>query len=777
MTLAGLRRAAPVLLLGGCFLRLSHWGAPLTGDEAYTLRNYAAGTVEQIRSIYNAPNNHVLLSLLLRGIDRAWPQDLVESMADPRPLQAPSLLASMGSLFFFYLSAALLAGPAVALIASAAFAGAYWHLLYSHMLRGYSLACLLSLVSLWLLLQASLRRRRWALWALPAFLAAGHYVLPTNVLYTAALAAWTAWLLRTRKPSARTLKGKNAKAPPRAPAVLTPWQGAAVLAAAGALTYWAYRPMWEELRAGSAAATLPWREALTCVPARLKEWLLVSSRAASGAAVFAAASLAGLVWALGRRGRLRRTAVLCACSLFIPLAASTVMRAPVLPVRFYTGALPFWCLALALGLYGLAAGRRRALALPRRRLPLLWAVAAGAALLARLPEAAAFRDWNRGVDPRKAILEIIARTSEEDDFSVVYTHVGDDGEATGQLDWEYYGFAGGLEPHFYIHRFRAPAYASPKRVYILAGTRERALQAAADSFMDPWLAARLKENGRQGRIGFYETAVDEAVLKAYREAAERSTGLAKVQALVGLAGEASRRKDFAKAAELLERAKALRPEDPRVRYQLGMARYMLLDDRRAAEELRWCVEKDSENVHAALYLGDAYAGMGRDQEALRWYGWFFEPGHPSGVWMFRDRSTLGAEAVKKGRGRVALDLSSPMGLERAAKDYFFKGSFERCQLLVSRAERLEPTFDRRAGLAMSMGKQHLYAEAIRQLQRYLKDGENREYRLFLARELMLKNRHEEAREQIRRLLELDPSFEPALKARADLVRKTGRPWS
>lgn len=772
MTFPALRRLAWVLILGACFLRLSHWGASVTGDEAYTLRNYAAGTVAQIRSIYNAPNNHVLLSLFLRGIDQLWPKDLVESMADHRPLQAPSVLASMGSVVLLYLCAALLAGPAVALIAAALFAGTYWHLLYSHMLRGYSLACFFNLLSLWLLLQAVLRRRRWALWTLPVSLAAGHYTLPSNALHTAALCVWVLWLLRGRKPSARTLKGKNAKFV--LPPAIRLWEGAALLAAAGALTYWAYKPMWEEFRAGSAAATLPWGEALGSIPARLKEWLLVCGREAWFAAAFAAGALASLAWALRRRGRLKRAALLCAAGLFVPLAVSAILRAPVLPVRFYTAGLPFWCLALALGMYGLACSRRAALALPRRRLPIMWAGAAVAALLAQAPQALAFRAWNGGVDQRRAILEIIARTPDEDDFAVVYTHPGDDGEATGQLDWEYYGFAGGLEPHFYIHRFRAPAYASPKRFYILAETRERALLAAADSYMDPWLAASLKETGRQGRIGFFEAKVDDKILADYRAAAEKGAGLGKVQALAGLAAEAARRQDYARAAELLERAKALRPDDPRVRYQLGMARYLLLDDKRAAEEFSWCVTKDTENVHAALYYGDALAGLGRDEESLRWYNWFNEPGHPAGVWMFRDRSKIGAEAVKKGRGRVSHDFSSPAAIERTAKDYFFKGSFERCQLIVARAERAEPTFERRAGLAMSMGKQHLYAGAIRQLQRYLKDGEHREYMLFLSRELILKNRDEEARGPIRRLLEMDPAYEPALKAREELVRKTGK---
>lgn len=253
MSLRALRRLAWGLVAGACLLRLAHWGASVTGDEAYTLRNYAAGSVAQIRSIYNAPNNHVLLSLLLRGIDQSWPQDLVESMADPRPLQAPSVLASMGAVLLLYSCAALLAGPAAALIASAAFGAAYWHLLYSHMLRGYSLACFFNLLSLWLLLQALLRRRAWALWALPAAVAAGHYTLPSNALYTAALALWAAWVLRARKPSARTLKGKNAKAPP-APPPLSALSGLAVLAAAGGLTYWAYAPMWAELRAGSSAS-------------------------------------------------------------------------------------------------------------------------------------------------------------------------------------------------------------------------------------------------------------------------------------------------------------------------------------------------------------------------------------------------------------------------------------------------------------------------------------------------------------------------------------------
>lgn len=764
-----LRRAAAVVLLGACLLRWSHWGAPVTGDEAYTLRNYAGSDVAKIRSTYNAPNNHILLSLLLRGIDRLSGKALVGSMADPRPLQVPSLLAATGAVVLLHACAGLLAGPAAALLASAAFATAYWHLLYGHMLRGYSLACFWNLLALWLLLQWLLRRRRWALAALPPVLAAGHYTLATNVLYSAALVLWGAWSIGRIRAAGASPKKRRKPASGSSPPTLL--ELAAAVVVAGILSAWAYAPAWKQLREASLAASIPMGMALSAAGDRIFEALKVCGNSALSSCLFAGAAMAGLAAACSRRGRGGRAAALCAAMLFVPPALSVAAGMPVLPSRVYTAALPFWALSLALGMRAAAGWIRLRLRWRRRALGHACLAGAGILLAFGAPQAGAYWAWNRGVDPRRVLLEIISRASREDDFAVAYAFPE---KEEPRLDWDYYGFAGHIEPHLHLHRASLPAHVSPGRIFILAEDLEGAARAAARSGLDPWLRAALKDTGGIGRARIYEALADESVLAAYRKAAGNGSTEEKAQGLTGLGAQALRRGDFERAAGLLERAKSLRPDTPRIRYQLGLARYLQFDDERAGVEFRWCADADPGNAHAVLFRADTLAGQGRSEEARSWYRRFEDPGRPSGYWLLEERARAGADALEKRWGHAPRRFSSLEDLDRAARVFLFRGSYERAQALFARAEATESTSERRAGLAISLARQYRYAAAARECERFLRENPGaHDIHLFLARELMHKSRFDEARAHLGIFSERNPGSDQAARTRTELARATG----
>ena len=95
---------AAVLVTGGG-LRLSKWGYSLTGDEAYTVRQYASKSISFITSNYPNPNNHILFSVILHKIDEWSPKILFLTLADIKLLQLPSIAASLATLWLFYLLA------------------------------------------------------------------------------------------------------------------------------------------------------------------------------------------------------------------------------------------------------------------------------------------------------------------------------------------------------------------------------------------------------------------------------------------------------------------------------------------------------------------------------------------------------------------------------------------------------------------------------------------------------------------------------------------------
>ncbi len=129
----------------------------------------------------SAPNNQILFSMILHGIDRLSPHKMtVETgaLSDPRLLQLPSIVASAAAMVLLYFLALTLVPRPVAVLSTVAFGASFWRLIYSYRLRGYGLAIFLNLLNLWLIQQAIAKRRTRFLLFLPFTVAAAHYLSP-----------------------------------------------------------------------------------------------------------------------------------------------------------------------------------------------------------------------------------------------------------------------------------------------------------------------------------------------------------------------------------------------------------------------------------------------------------------------------------------------------------------------------------------------------------------------------------------------------------------------
>src|SRR5579883_715177 len=192
-------RAALVLLIALSALRFLKLGASLTLDEGYMLQHYSSQPVDYIRSHYEAPNNHILLAIILHAIDRASPRKLIVTLNGVWAMQLVSILSAVGSLWLTCLLGGLLFNETIGLFAAVAFGVSGYALLYSHMLRGYSLSCLLGLLAAWLIHQTLARRRYFLAPLIPAALLAFHYVIPVNVVFTGGLGLWALYLINEER--------------------------------------------------------------------------------------------------------------------------------------------------------------------------------------------------------------------------------------------------------------------------------------------------------------------------------------------------------------------------------------------------------------------------------------------------------------------------------------------------------------------------------------------------------------------------------------------------
>ncbi|MBI5211649.1 MAG: hypothetical protein HY927_16895 [Elusimicrobia bacterium] len=779
-----------VLVLAG-LLRFAQWGAPLTLDETIVMQAYLSRPAATIAAAYDNVGNHILASLVIRLASALSSKELFDALADIRLLQLPSILASVATLLVLWRVAVLLASPPVAVLAAAFLGVSFWHLAYSHMLRGYSLSVLLNLAGAWLLLEALLRRKAWPWWALPATLAAAHYTVPTNVFYTLALAAWACVALAGRRPAARrkasrkgASRGKPLQTPPSSGAWSEGRSLLAVAAAGAALTLAVYAPVLKDMRR-HAAERGRYLEAREGGAARLlDEYSRVLGGSRPLAVFYAAVAGVGVASALRRRGTRRLAGWLLASYLCVPVAGFYWSGIPGC-VRFQTSCLPFWAMAFALGLQGLSVRLSRRLGL-KAGAPAL--VAAGVVFVSALasPQVADFLRWNRGVDPRRVMLWLVDRVRSSSDFVVLCAQMGEGlprakGLMQGfeaqfaPLRWEYYAMRAHIKPYSRFLALGDHPYLLRSRYFILAADRASAEATLARSAIDPLLAEGLREAGAVGRVRIFTLDLDDGALARYRWALASAGAPAALrgQALTGLGYDALRRSAFAEAVGFLEKAKRLAPGDERARYLLGMAYYLSFDDARAEGEFAWCVARDTENVHAPVYYGDVLAAQGRVEDAMVAYARYDRSvyrGMPEDAWIFERKAASARAELRRGVGPVIMRASAPEALGRAADAYIMRGGYERAALLLSRANRARPTVDRLMALAACSHFMFRYADSVRLMREAVQAGGGVEVKLSLANELMLTHEIAEAEGLVRGVLSGNPGRADAKELLARLRR-------
>lgn len=709
------------------------------------LRHYSARPVSYIRAHYEVPNNHVLQSILHRAIDVHYPRRLIGTLAGVGPLQLPSILASIGTLILLVVVAARFFNPAVALLSLAILCTSWWHLIYSHMLRAYSLSTFFNLLSLYLLQELLLRRRLWAAALLPFSLSIAHYLLPTNVLFTAALGLWGAALAAMQWKKARAdldgakasrrRNGALAEAFSRQKLVLT-ILGAA-FAVGGGLTLALYAPILGQLSAASATAG-----AGVVSPMRESIWVL---GAGNGHRIFWFAFAALGAFFAVRRRRWRDRALLLLAYPALPFVFFGV-RGIFLPARMYIDVLPMWAMLFGLGGYAVLLSARRALHLSSRGVRAATAALAAATIAVSAGELTAFYRWNKGVDLREIVLQAAPVLRAKDDFVLVFAY-RETNDAAGIMSWEYYGASSTFLPYEHTQRLRDYDYLA-RRLYLVAAADEAdARRALSESRVDRFLAKTLKEVSRVGTLMLYQVERNDAVLADYRAALldKRTSQQARVEALIGLGVDAERSGNLRLAQRLLLEAKVLAPQDSKARFQLGHAFY-LDGDPRALREFEWVLENNPRNVHARLYYGETLADQGRFEEASRQFQWYSGPLKTAESWLMKKRADEASAALLAGKARVARDLSSAEGCLTTARAYGEIGSYERSLFAFERLASLRPlTAEELETEGVVLLNLHRYAAAAAHLRRAVASGEASSARLFLAMALSARQQHPEAR--------------------------------
>lgn len=741
-----------LVLLGA--LRFAHWSAPLTDDEAFMLRNYAREPVKTIATHYEAPNNHQLLAILLHGIDRASPKRLIESLRHHGVMRLPSILASIGSLLLLFLIGSAAVSPGVGFLAAVGLGVSYWHLLYSHLLRGYSLGTFFGLLCVWSLVEGLLRRRRRALWVLPPALAAFNYAVASDLYFTAALLVWAIPLiLRVKKEDRPT-------------AAVAGWAVAGGVLLTVALFY----PVWDAMRQASGAMQLSFGASLAATGDRLKSALEILGRGWPLRAIVLVFAAAGVRRLWGGRREERQIARLALSMVLVPLVLFTLHRT-VPFTRTFLIALPFWMLTFAAGLLWAVETAAKKLELSEEKR--VWAPACAAAVILLLSagQVHAFVHWNQGMELRTAMQKLLRLLRSQDEYVVIYTPRTPDNDA-GRLNWEYYSHAAGFQPQVSMTLDRDHGYLLRLHYYVVAFDSATARKALEESRLDSFLLGRMKLVAESGRLGIYAAHRDQVVFDAYKKHFSKKVkgGAFTVEALSAIGYAHIRRRRFAQAVRVLEWAKRFAPDDPRVRYHLAKAHYLALDDARAAPELKWCVDNDKSNFHAPFYLADVLAGLGQKEAALGLYAQYTTGSAPAGAWWLRNWAVQGYQSLEADVGWTRPTPGDAKSWLMAAHAFDARGSYERAVTSLAEAIRLEPTALKWVGLFKGLNALELNSSALEVAEKLARADQGPEGLLFKADALMGKRRYEEAREAVRAALEKDSKYERALKLEAELKR-------
>jgi len=175
--------AALVAITGvGVALRLVGLDGDLWLDEIVTVRDYASQSVGVILTRYDAPNNHLLNSLLAHGAIAAFGY---EEWA----IRLPALITGLATIPAFFWVARPLLGDARSLAAAALLAVSSQHILFSQNARGNTASLLFGLLATGALVRALRedRMRWWLLYVATAVLCVaavptGGFIIAAHVL-------------------------------------------------------------------------------------------------------------------------------------------------------------------------------------------------------------------------------------------------------------------------------------------------------------------------------------------------------------------------------------------------------------------------------------------------------------------------------------------------------------------------------------------------------------------------------------------------------------------
>jgi len=183
------------LLIVAGLLRISLLSQPMREDEAYTFLQYSSRPFYAGLSLYNAPNNHLFHTLLVRIAylvlgDHPW------------ALRLPALIAGLCLVPAAYLAARCLYRGSGALLGAALVASSSILIEYSTNARGYIIVALLFMSLIPVAAYLS-RNQNWAAWVWFAILAAlGFYTIPIMLYPFGGICVWL--LLATAREAPRT---------------------------------------------------------------------------------------------------------------------------------------------------------------------------------------------------------------------------------------------------------------------------------------------------------------------------------------------------------------------------------------------------------------------------------------------------------------------------------------------------------------------------------------------------------------------------------------------
>jgi len=171
------------IMLAALFVRLANIDIPLTHDEAYMYNAFASRSFEHIISNYHLPNNHVLLSLLIKVTTDIFGNHVWA-------LRLPTIIAGVLMIPAAYWFAKGQYSRETATLAALLVAVFPILVEYSVLSRGYAIISLITLLLFILGFYVIKKKNRFA-WLLVAFLSAlGFFTIPIMLFPFGALYIW-----------------------------------------------------------------------------------------------------------------------------------------------------------------------------------------------------------------------------------------------------------------------------------------------------------------------------------------------------------------------------------------------------------------------------------------------------------------------------------------------------------------------------------------------------------------------------------------------------------